>query len=184
MLMLVGLRSWGERRRTRQLGDDASAGSDFVIGYGGAVDIPTIDVISTERNVVGNLVGNHNDLVELMAPALTGRVTMLTQTYPLDAVNDAMDDHDAGRLRGRGIWSPPQPARAAGGLGGTAAESQCTHACGQHVTCRDGDDVSPIKTRNEAAGILGGGGDEFHALAVSLLLKLRRDRASRMPRCR
>ena len=25
---------------------------------------------------------------------------MLTQTYPQDAVNDAMDDLDAGRLRG------------------------------------------------------------------------------------
>jgi NAD+-dependent secondary alcohol dehydrogenase Adh1 len=82
------------------------AGSDFVIGYGGTVDIPTIDVISTERNVVGNLVGSYNDLVELMALNAAGRVTMLTQTYPLDAVNDAMDDLDAGRLRGRGILVP------------------------------------------------------------------------------
>ena len=82
------------------------AGSDFVIGYGGTVDIPTIDVISTERNVVGNLVGSYNDLVELMALNAAGRVTMLTQTYPLDAANDAMDDLDAGRLRGRGILVP------------------------------------------------------------------------------
>lgn len=82
------------------------AGSDFVIGYGGRVDVPTIDVISTERNVVGNLVGSYNDLVELMALAATGRVEMLTRTYPLDAVDDAMDDLDAGRLRGRGILVP------------------------------------------------------------------------------
>ena len=81
------------------------AGSDFVIGYGGTVDIPTIDVISTERNVV-ELVGSYNDLVELMALNAAGRVTMLTQTYPLDTVNDAMDDLDAGRLRGRGILVP------------------------------------------------------------------------------
>jgi NAD+-dependent secondary alcohol dehydrogenase Adh1 len=86
------------------------AGSDFVIGYGGTVDIPTIDVISTERNVVGNLVGSYNDLVELMALNAAGRVTMLTQTYPLDAVNDAMDDLDAGRLRGRGILVPTSAA--------------------------------------------------------------------------
>ena len=33
------------------------AGSYFVIGYGGTVNIPTIDIISTEINVVGNLVG-------------------------------------------------------------------------------------------------------------------------------
>ncbi len=82
------------------------AGSDFVIGYGGTVEIPAIDVISTERNVVGNLVGSYNDLVELMALAATGRVEMLTHTYPLDAVNDAMDDLVAGRLRGRGILVP------------------------------------------------------------------------------
>ena len=82
------------------------AGSDFVIGYGGTVEIPAIDVISTERNVVGNLVGSYNDLVELMALAATGRVEMLTHTYPLAAVNDAMDDLVAGRLRGRGILVP------------------------------------------------------------------------------
>ena len=82
------------------------AGSDFVIGYGGTIDIPAIDVISTERNVVGNLVGSYNDLVELMALNASGRVTMLTRTYSLDAVNEAMDDLDAGRLRGRGILVP------------------------------------------------------------------------------
>ncbi|MGZ4637276.1 MAG: NAD(P)-dependent alcohol dehydrogenase, partial [Oryzihumus sp.] len=68
--------------------------------------IPAIDVISTERNVVGNLVGSYNDLVELMALNAAGDVHMLTHTYPLDAVNDAMDDLNAGRLRGRGILVP------------------------------------------------------------------------------
>jgi NAD+-dependent secondary alcohol dehydrogenase Adh1 len=82
------------------------AGSDFVIGYGGQVEIPTIDIISTERNVVGNLVGSYNDLAELMALNAMGKVVMHTSTYPLDAVNDAMDDLDAGRLRGRGILVP------------------------------------------------------------------------------
>jgi len=33
-------------------------------------------------------------------------VTLHTATYPLDAVNDAMDDLDQGRLRGRGILVP------------------------------------------------------------------------------
>src|ERR1700759_1784583 len=31
------------------------AGSQFVIGYGSNIDIPTIDIISTERNIIGNL---------------------------------------------------------------------------------------------------------------------------------
>jgi NAD+-dependent secondary alcohol dehydrogenase Adh1 len=82
------------------------AGSHFVIGYGGAVNVETIDIISTERNVVGNLVGTFNDLAELMTLAAQGKVKLHTQTYPLEAVNDAMDDLDGGRLQGRGILVP------------------------------------------------------------------------------
>jgi NAD+-dependent secondary alcohol dehydrogenase Adh1 len=82
------------------------AGSYFVIGYGGSIDIPTIDLISTERNIVGNLVGSYNDLDELMILAAQGRVTLHTRTYPLSAVNEAMDDLEAGRLQGRGILVP------------------------------------------------------------------------------
>jgi NAD+-dependent secondary alcohol dehydrogenase Adh1 len=82
------------------------AGSHFVVGYGGTVNVETIDLISTERNVIGNLVGSYNDLAELMTLAAQGKVTLHTRTYPLDAVNDAMDDLDGGRLQGRGILVP------------------------------------------------------------------------------
>ncbi|GLY66517.1 NAD(P)-dependent alcohol dehydrogenase [Amycolatopsis taiwanensis] len=81
-------------------------GSYFVIGYGGTLSIPTIDLISTERNVVGNLVGTYNDLVELMVLAQSGRVTLHTKKYPLDAALDALADLDAGRVRGRAILTP------------------------------------------------------------------------------
>jgi NAD+-dependent secondary alcohol dehydrogenase Adh1 len=93
--------SWAMTRR---------AGSHFVIGYGGTIEVPAIDVIATERNIVGNLVGSYNDLAELMVLAANGRVRLHTQTYPLDAVNDAMDDLDGGRLRGRGILVPDRLA--------------------------------------------------------------------------
>jgi NAD+-dependent secondary alcohol dehydrogenase Adh1 len=82
------------------------AGSHFVIGYGGTIQVSTIDVVTTERNVIGNLVGSYIDLVELMVLASSGQVHLLTRIYPLDAVNDAMDDLDSGRLRGRGILVP------------------------------------------------------------------------------
>ena len=88
---------WGMTRR---------AGSHFIIGYGGTVQVPTIEIISTERNIIGNLVGTYNDLAELMTLAAQGKVKLHTQTYPLDAVNDAMDDLEQGRLRGRGILVP------------------------------------------------------------------------------
>ena len=82
------------------------AGSHYVIGYGGTVQVPTIDVISTERNIIGNLVGSYNELSELMALAAKGKVKLHTRTYPLDAVNEAMDDLEQGRLQGRGILVP------------------------------------------------------------------------------
>jgi NAD+-dependent secondary alcohol dehydrogenase Adh1 len=82
------------------------AGSYYVIGYGGTLTIPTLDIISTERNIIGNIVGTYNDLVELMALAQDGKVTLHTKTYPLDAAPDAFADLDAGRVRGRAILVP------------------------------------------------------------------------------
>ncbi|HET8787669.1 MAG TPA: NAD(P)-dependent alcohol dehydrogenase [Actinomycetes bacterium] len=83
------------------------AGSHFVIGYGGIVEVPTIEIISTERNVIGNIVGTYNDLAELMALAAQGKVTLHTKPYPLEAANDAIDDLDNGRLPGtRAILIP------------------------------------------------------------------------------
>jgi NAD+-dependent secondary alcohol dehydrogenase Adh1 len=82
------------------------AGSHFVVGYGSNLNVPTIDIISTERNIIGNLVGTYNDLAELMELTAQGKVTLHTRTYPLDEVNEAMDDLEAGRLQGRGILVP------------------------------------------------------------------------------
>ena len=82
------------------------AGSYFVIGYGGTVHIPTLDIISTERNIIGNIVGSYNELAELMALAQAGKVTLHTRTYPLAAAADALADLDAGRVRGRAILVP------------------------------------------------------------------------------
>jgi NAD+-dependent secondary alcohol dehydrogenase Adh1 len=82
------------------------AGSYFVIGYGGTLTIPTLDIITTERNIIGNIVGTYNDLAELMVLAQAGRVTLHTRTYPLDAAPDAIADLDAGRVRGRAILVP------------------------------------------------------------------------------
>jgi NAD+-dependent secondary alcohol dehydrogenase Adh1 len=81
-------------------------GSHYVIGYGGTVEIPTIDIISTERSVTGNLVGTYNDLAELMILTAQGKVSLHTSTYPLDAVNDAIQDLNNGNLQGRGILIP------------------------------------------------------------------------------
>ncbi len=82
------------------------AGSYFVIGYGGTLTIPTLDIISTERNIIGNIVGTYNDLAELMDLAQAGKVTLHTRTYPLQSAAEAFADLDAGRVRGRAILVP------------------------------------------------------------------------------
>ncbi len=82
------------------------AGSYYVIGYGGKLNIPTITIISTEINFIGNLVGTYNDLAELMTLTAQGKVELHTAMYALDAANDAIHDLDSGKLRGRGILIP------------------------------------------------------------------------------
>ena len=82
------------------------AGDYYVIGYGGVLSVPTIDIISTEINFIGNLVGSYNDLAELMVLAARGKVHLHTVTYPLDEFDRALDDLDHGRVRGRAILIP------------------------------------------------------------------------------
>ena len=82
------------------------AGNYFVVGYGENINVPTIDIISTEINFIGNLVGSYNDLTELMTLAAQGKVTLHTATYPLTDFQQALDDLDAGKVRGRAILIP------------------------------------------------------------------------------
>ncbi|MGF0314118.1 NAD(P)-dependent alcohol dehydrogenase [Rhodococcus sp. IEGM1428] len=82
------------------------AGDYHVIGYGENVDVPTIDLVSAEKNIVGNLVGSYNDLCDLMSLAARGAVNLHTQTYSLDDFQSAIDDLDNGRVRGRAILVP------------------------------------------------------------------------------
>jgi NAD+-dependent secondary alcohol dehydrogenase Adh1 len=82
------------------------AGDYHVVGYGENINVPTIDIISTEINFIGNLVGSYNDLCDLMALAARGAVTLHTAKYRLDDFQSAIDDLDAGNVRGRAILIP------------------------------------------------------------------------------
>ena len=76
------------------------------VGYGENVDVPTIDIISTEINIIGNLVGSYNDLCDLRALAARDAVRLHTVKYPLDDFQKAIDDLNAGKVRGRAILVP------------------------------------------------------------------------------
>ena len=81
-------------------------GTYYIVGYGGMIQVPAIDMIVNEFSVVGNLVGNYAELSELMALAMQGRVRLTSQSYRLDEVNDAMHDLVNGQLVGRAVLVP------------------------------------------------------------------------------
>src|SRR5688500_16573272 len=56
------------------------AGDHHVVGYGENIDVPTIDIISAEIDLIGNLVGSCNDLCELMVLAAQGEVAPHTRS--------------------------------------------------------------------------------------------------------
>jgi NAD+-dependent secondary alcohol dehydrogenase Adh1 len=84
----------------------ANDGYYYIVGYGGKIDIPTIDMITTEKTIVGNLVGTYAELVELMALADRGLVKLHTREYKLSAANDALHDLHHGRINGRAVLVP------------------------------------------------------------------------------
>ncbi len=83
-----------------------NGGSYYIVGYGGRIDLPTIDMITTEKSIVGNLVGTYAELVELMALADRGLVNLATREYRLADANDALHDLHNGRIKGRAVLIP------------------------------------------------------------------------------
>ncbi len=83
-----------------------NAGSYYVVGYGGELRIPTMDLITTEKTIVGNLVGTYAELVELMDLADRGLVHLATQEYRLADANQALQDLRAAKVRGRAVLIP------------------------------------------------------------------------------
>jgi NAD+-dependent secondary alcohol dehydrogenase Adh1 len=97
----------GENGSTAQgIAMTRQAGDYHVVGCGENVDVPTIDLVSSEKNVIGSLVGSYNDLQDLMALAASGAVTLHTQKYALDDFQQAITDLDSGNVRGRAILVP------------------------------------------------------------------------------
>ena len=82
------------------------AGSYYVVGYGEDIQIPTVDMVITEKNIIGNLVGTWAELVELMALADRGLVNLATVEYSLADANKALQDLNAGRIHGRAVLVP------------------------------------------------------------------------------
>ena len=81
-------------------------GNYYIVGYGEDIQISALDLITTERNIVGNLVGTWADLNELMSLAERGLVHLSTVEYALKDADQALHDLNAGKVKGRAILVP------------------------------------------------------------------------------
>ena len=83
-----------------------AGGFYYIVGYGEEIRISAADMIITERNIIGNLVGTWAELTELMALAERGRVDLTVKTYSLADANQALSDLHHGLIKGRGVMIP------------------------------------------------------------------------------
>lgn len=81
-------------------------GTYYVVGYGGKIELPTMEMIVGEKAIVGNLVGTYPELVELMALADRGMVHLATREYRLKDANQALHDLHNGQVKGRAVLIP------------------------------------------------------------------------------
>jgi NAD+-dependent secondary alcohol dehydrogenase Adh1 len=81
-------------------------GAYYIVGYGGEIRISALDMITTERRIIGNLVGNYAELVELMELANRGKVHLATKYYKLSEANQALHDLHNGKVKGRAVLIP------------------------------------------------------------------------------
>jgi len=84
----------------------AAAGHYYIVGYGEDIKIPTVDLVSSEKTIVGNLVGTWAELYELMELANRGRVKLSMSEYKLSEANKALHDLNDGNVKGRAVLVP------------------------------------------------------------------------------
>jgi len=84
----------------------ARRGTYSLVGYGGLVSVPSVALVVGEQAVGGNLVGSWIDLWELLQLHGRGDVKLVSETHPLDEVNDVLDRLREGEITGRAVLVP------------------------------------------------------------------------------
>jgi NAD+-dependent secondary alcohol dehydrogenase Adh1 len=84
----------------------ARGGTYAVIGYGGEISCQSASLVVGEHAIVGNLVGSWIDLWELVQLHAAGRVRLVTETHPLESVNEVLEKLREGDVTGRAVLVP------------------------------------------------------------------------------
>ena len=81
-------------------------GTYSMIGFGGTITVPSVALVSQEQALVANLVGSWTDLWEVLQLHAAGRITLRTETHPLEQVNEVLGRLRAGEITGRAVLCP------------------------------------------------------------------------------
>jgi NAD+-dependent secondary alcohol dehydrogenase Adh1 len=88
------------------LGMLAAAGTYSMVGFGGTVTVPSVALVGAEQAAVTNLVGSWTDLWEVVQLHSRGKLTLKTETHPLEDVNDVLGMLREGAVTGRAVLVP------------------------------------------------------------------------------
>ena len=70
----------------------------------GVFELPIVPAVLKGITVVGSIVGTRAQLAEVLALHAAGETRVVTETRPLEEVNEAMADVEAGRVPGRVVF--------------------------------------------------------------------------------
>jgi D-arabinose 1-dehydrogenase-like Zn-dependent alcohol dehydrogenase len=81
-------------------------GTYSIVGYGGTLTVPTVEMVTRELRVLGNFVGTHEDLLGVLALAGAHQVRTTVRRYPLNEAPRAIEDLRSGAVVGRAVLTP------------------------------------------------------------------------------
>jgi len=84
----------------------APGGDHHVVGNGGHLSVPGTALVGGELAYRGSLVGNYNELVELVVLAERGDVDVRVSTYDLEDINAIAERLHEGDVEGRAVFTP------------------------------------------------------------------------------
>ena len=81
-------------------------GHYYIVGYGGKLSISSLEMVLSQKTIVGILGGTLSELRKLIAMVDRGLVSLTTREYALSEVNKALRDLKEGRNFGRSVLIP------------------------------------------------------------------------------
>jgi propanol-preferring alcohol dehydrogenase len=79
------------------------------------IELPIFETVLNGITIVGSIVGTRKDLREVFELHAAGKTRVIRETRPLDQVNEAIADVEAGRVAARIVLEPKQRRRSRGG---------------------------------------------------------------------